>query len=110
MSRLFYCSYLGTEVELSKAREQHIVEKHPETLPNYLEQLAKTLRNPEEIRRSDQDSDALLFFKWFDNIRSGRYLVVVVVNQEEPLRRWIVTAYTDRKLSKRGEKVWPKNT
>jgi len=31
----FPCSYLKGEIELSAEREQHILERHPELLPNH---------------------------------------------------------------------------
>lgn len=104
----FACSYLGVNIELSDEREQHIIETHPGTLPEYSEQLAETLANPDQIRRSDRDESALLFSKWFDTIRTGRYLVVVVVSQTEPERYWIITTYTARKLTG-GTVVWTKD-
>lgn len=105
--KLFQCSYLGIDVELTDEREQHIIETHPGTLPEYLEQLAQTLAEPDEIRQSERDASALMFSKWFDTIRTGRYLVVVIVNQMEPVRYWVITVYTSRKLSG-GTTLWKK--
>lgn len=107
MSRYFTCSYLGGDVELSDEREQHITETHPGTLPEYLAQLAETLADPDQIRQSDRDTSAFLFSKWFATIRTGRYLVVVIVNQSEPARCWIITTYTARKLAG-GKLIWTK--
>lgn len=106
MSHLFYCPYLDADVELSDIREQHISERHPGTLPDYFVQLAETLNNPDLIRKSSRDANALLFSKWFDTIRSGRYLVVLTISENNPTRHWIITAYTARKISG-GEKIWP---
>jgi hypothetical protein len=105
--RVFFCPYLGIEVELTDEREQHIIETHPGTLPDYLEQLAETLNDPDQIRRSDRDPAAFLFSKWFDTIRTGRYLVVVVVSQTEPARSWVITVYTARKLVG-DQPIWTK--
>jgi hypothetical protein len=103
----FPCSYLGVEIELTDEREQHIIETHPGTLPDYLEQLAETLADPDQVRQSDRDPSALLFSKWFATIRTGRYLVVVIVSQPDPLRYWIITTYTARKLAG-GKVIWTK--
>ncbi|MFM7578615.1 MAG: hypothetical protein ACKO5Q_16995 [Microcystaceae cyanobacterium] len=84
---------------MTEEREQHIIQNHPRTLPDYLSQLAETLNHPDQIKHSKFDSSALLFSKWFDNIRSGRYFVVVVVNDLPNQRYWIITAYTARKLA-----------
>ncbi|WP_071527357.1 hypothetical protein [Nodosilinea nodulosa] len=108
MTRLFPCPYLSTTVELSAEREQHIATNHPGTLPDYLEQLHETLANPDQIRSSERDESALLFSKWFASIRTGRHLVAVVVGEANSSRRWIITAYTARKLAG-GQVLWQKN-
>lgn len=106
MSHSFYCPYLGVEVELSDQREQHIVERHPGTLPDYVAQLAETLELPDLVRRSSRDDSSLLFSRWFDSIRTGRHLVVITVSEQEPVKHWVITAYTARRISG-GEQVWP---
>jgi hypothetical protein len=99
MSHFFDCPYLSSQVELSDEREEHIIQNHPNTLPNYLEQLSETLANPDQVRLSKNDAQALLFSKWFDTIRTGRYLIVITVSDLETNRHWIITAYTARKLA-----------
>jgi hypothetical protein len=49
LARSFFCSYLEVEVELTDEREQHIIDRHPGTLPDYEEQLAQTLADPDLI-------------------------------------------------------------
>jgi len=83
MTQSFPCPYLNGEVKLSDERAQHIAATHPGTLPDYLEQFAATLADPQQIRRSDRDATALLFSRWFDTIRTGRYFVVVAVQESE---------------------------
>lgn len=92
----FPCPYLKAEVELTANRLEHIQESHPGTLPEYLSQLTETLADPDTIRRSDRDPQAILFSKWFTSIRNGRYIVVVVIRREP--HNWIVTVYPARKL------------
>ena len=108
MLQSFPCPYLNTTIELTQERIQHITETHPGTLPDSLAALEATLADPDLIRASDRDSNALLFSKWFETIRTGRYLVVVVVNQTEPQRHWIVTIYTARRV-KGVQILWQKN-
>ena len=105
--RFFFCPYLGIEVELTDEREQHIIETHPGTLPDYLEHLAETLKDPDQIRTSERDESALLFSKYFATIRTGRYLVIVTVSHDDPERHWIVTVYTARKIVG-GKVIWTK--
>jgi hypothetical protein len=107
LARSFFCGYLEVEVELTDEREQHIIVRHPGTLPDYEEQLAQTLADPDLIRSSDHDEKALLFSKWFSTIRTGRFLIVVVVSQSNLSRHWIVTIYTARKITG-GIMVWKK--
>ncbi|MEA5518480.1 hypothetical protein [Limnoraphis robusta] len=107
MTYFFACSYLDVDVELTDEREQHIMQVHPGTIPEYLQQMAETLANPDQIRQSNRDESALLFSKWFDTIRTGRYFVVVTVSQTEPKRHWVITAYTARKITG-GKVLWKK--
>jgi hypothetical protein len=105
--KVFSCPYLRAEVELSEEREQHIIERHPGTLPAYAEQLSETLANPDLVRNSDRDISAFLFSKWFSTIRTGRFLIVVVVSDTEINRHWIITVYTTRKITG-GTVIWKK--
>lgn len=107
MTIAFSCPYLNSTVELTEEREQHITETHPGTLPIYQHQIAETLADPDQVRRSARDERARLFVKWFASIRTGRYMVVVTVADLHPLRHWIVTAYTARKLAG-GDVEWTK--
>jgi hypothetical protein len=68
-------------------------------LPNYLDEMALTLASPDQVRHSSRDPHALLFSKWFEEIRTGRYLVVVTVSEPDQSRHWVMTAYTARRLS-----------
>lgn len=71
MSR-FPCPYLAAEIELTEERERHIAERHPDLLPEYREQIADTLADPDQ---SEPDPMA---------------------------RHWIVTAYLARRLAEGG--------
>lgn len=97
---LFSCPYLHAEVEMTDERKQHIAEQHPDILPAYLNELVKTLADPDQVRRSARFNNARLFTKWFDNVRDGKHIVVVVVTDAAPKERhWVVTAYIARKLA-----------
>lgn len=108
MSQSFLCPYLKTFIELTEERYQHILSTHPGTLPDYLTQLADTLADPDLTRSSDRDPNALLFSKWFETIRGGRYLVVVAINSIDLERPWIITIYTARKITG-GQVIWIRN-
>jgi len=104
--QLFPCPYLRGEVELSEEREAHIASTHPDLLPEYLSQVADALAAPEQVRRSSRMAAARLFCRWFENVRLGKYVVVVVVSEAQPVERhWIITAYITRRLAN-GEIEW----
>jgi len=97
---LLPCPYLGGEVELTDERESHIAEQHPDLLPAYRDKIAETLADPDQIRRSPRFGSARLFARWFDDVRSGKHVVVVVVSDPAPAaRHWVITAYIARKLA-----------
>jgi len=99
----FSCPYLGGEVDLSDERERHISQHHPELLPAYREELVRTLADPDTVRRSARFGNAKLLSRWFETIRGGKHVVVVVVmDQARQNRRWIVTAYLARRLAEGG--------
>ncbi len=103
------CPYLGGEVELSEERECHIQQQHPDLLPLYSEQLVTTIKEPDEVRLSSRFGNARLFSKWYENIKKGKHIVVVVVSEEKKSNRhWVITAYIARKLAG-GETEWIKS-
>jgi len=105
----FPCPYLQGEVELTEERERHIAENHPDVLPTHRERIADTLADPDTIRRSSRFTRARLFTRWYDDVRGGKHVVVVVVTEATPGgRRWIVTAYLARRLAE-GEVEWKRS-
>jgi hypothetical protein len=59
------------------------------------------------VRRSARFANARLFARWYDDVRAGKHVVVVVVSDiGPPQRHWIVTAYIARKLTE-GDIEWP---
>jgi hypothetical protein len=106
--RTFKCPYLDGEVELSDEREMHIADNHPDLLPEFFAQVGLTLATPDQVRRSLRISSARIFCRWFEEVRRGKYVVVVVVSETMPvMRHWIITAYMTRRLTN-GEIEWRK--
>jgi hypothetical protein len=100
---------LQSEVELTEERERHIAERHPDLLLEHRTCLAETLADPDQVRRSTRLRDARLFTRWFDTVRRGKHIVVVVVTDVATSRRhWVVTAYMARKLTD-GDLEWTKS-
>lgn len=68
-----------------------------------------TLREPDQVRRSVRFANARLFSRWFDDVRDGKHVVVVVVSDAAPGKRhWVVTAYMARRLAE-GEVEWERS-
>ena len=64
--------------------------------------------DPDSIRKSARYQNARIFTKYFDNIRNGKYIAVVILSDAIPEQRdWIITAYITRKLNG-GEIEWEK--
>ena len=105
----FSCPYLQTEVELTEERERHIAERHPDLLPEHRACMADTLADPDQVRRSTRLRNARLFTRWFDTVRGGKHIVMVVVTDVAASRRyWVVTAYIARQLVE-GDIEWTKS-
>ena len=96
----FPCPYLTGDVELTPERAEHIARNHPDLLPEHMPKLADVLAAPDIVRRSSRFGNARLFARWFDTVRGGKYVVVVVVSDAGVGdRHWIITAYIARKLT-----------
>lgn len=106
--KIIFCPYLDRNVILTDERYDHIKKQHPELLPEFEYTLEHTIANPDTVRKSSRFINARLFTKYFDNIRNGKYIVVVIVNDAHlETRDWIITAYMTRKLSD-GVVEWEK--
>jgi len=105
----FSCPYLKGEVELTDERKNHIADTHPDLMPEYVQYIADTLADPDQIRRSSRFMNARMFSRWFDGLRDGKHLVVVVVSDRLPdERHWIITAYIAGRLASSGDIEWIK--
>lgn len=49
-----------------------------------------------------------MFYRWFEDVRQGKYVAVVVVSESAAERHWIITAYLTRRLMN-GEIEWQKS-
>ncbi len=96
---LLSCPYLGGTVELTDERRQHILVKHPDLLPEHFDHLAKTVADPDQVRRDNRFPATRLLARWFDDLKGGKFLIVAVVSDPPPdeERHWIVIAYVARK-------------
>lgn len=104
----FPCPYLGGVVELTDHRARHIAEDHPDLLPEHRRRIGETLADPDQVRRSVRFSAARLFARWYDEVKGGKHVVVVVVSEAALGRHWIITAYVARKVTG-GPVEWQKS-
>ena len=96
---MVYKSILGKDFVLTSERKQHILIYHPDIKP-YLSKLKEVFLEPDDIRISESDESVLLFYKYFDNIMDGKYIVgVVKINS----RSFVLTAYLSNRILS-GEK------
>lgn len=102
----FPCPYLDSNVELTDERAYHIANHHPDLLPLHQQYIADTLGDPDRVRRSVRFTCAWLFSRWFESLRGGKYVVVVVSDSARSARHWIMTAYIARRLSREGTIAW----
>lgn len=87
-------SKIGKLIELTQERKNHIWEFHPDVKLHFLK-IQEVLENPDQIRKSKYDQEVLLFYKYFGNIKDGKYLTVVVkINK----RNFILTSYLTDKI------------
>ncbi|MBI4823898.1 MAG: hypothetical protein HY805_06685 [Nitrospirae bacterium] len=90
-------------IELTDERWHHIIKEHPEVEP-YKERIQEVLLVPDYMKESMRDKDVVLYYKFYGDIFSGKYLLVVA---KKGLRSFILTCYiTD--IIKKGETLWEK--
>ena len=100
--RLLY-DFQGLTIRLTDERLAHILE-HPE-MTEMEPAIEEVLANPEQVVESLSDSQARLYYKFFEDTPVGdKYLCVVVKVKDAEV--FVLTAYlTDR--IKRGVQLWP---
>lgn len=91
-------------VELTEERWQHIVIEHPE-VREFQEKIPTVLAHPEYVKRSKRDEQVMLYYRYFDTILNGKYLLVVV--KKGTSRSFVLTGYLTDSV-KKGETVWEK--
>lgn len=90
-------------IELTDERWSHIIKEHPE-VESYKEKILEVLTSPDYVKKSKRDAEVLLYYKFYDDIFGGKYLLVAA---RKGLRSFILTCYiTD--IIKRGETLWEK--
>ena len=84
------------QVELTDERERHIRSRHPDLLPSHMLELQEAVLNPDGLLPNDYNPNKWALFKWFPELRGGKFIVVQIVKEwTESTRHFIVTAYLD---------------
>jgi len=95
--RIFDCPALDRQVELTDEREEHIETRHPDLLPEHLEELQLAIEDPQQVGYSNLDGN-LMLARWSDRIGGGRNVVVGIAEDPRADRFWIVTAFLNHKI------------
>ena len=77
--------YLGVLVELTDERRRHILLKHPDLLPEYIDYVAETLAEPDEVRRDSRFPATRVFARWCESVKGGKFVVIGVVSDPSPM-------------------------
>ena len=108
MTEHFDCPHLGGRVDLTDERLEHIKAEHQDLEP-FINRIGDVLRDPDEVRQSTRDEQIRLFARWYDDVKRGKHVIVVVVSEPSPSQRhWIITAYMAQRLTG-GIVEWVKN-
>ena len=67
---------LGLLVELTHERRRHILLKHPDLLPAYIDYVAETLAQPDEVHRDSRFPATRIFARWCVNVKGGKFVAV----------------------------------
>jgi hypothetical protein len=94
----------GDDVFLDDEVKKIILAKHPE-VSKFIKRISLVLNDPETIKSSTVSKRAKLYYRYFEDIYEGKFLVVVV---KEVDQKFISTFYVTDKI-KEGEILWQKN-
>ena len=94
---------LGRKIRTTKSYWKKIKEvKHTE-LKFGISEVKKTLKIPDEVRKSVTDATILLYAKSIE-----KYDILIVAVKVLDSNGFLVTVYQTKKYKKKGELVWPK--
>jgi hypothetical protein len=92
----------GEKAHLTDREWDHIVHRHPE-IKKYGRRIHEILALPDLVKISKRDPDVHLYYRFYNDIFNGKYLLVVVNHS----RRKVVTMFITDKI-KVGEVLWQK--
>jgi len=98
-----YFDRFGKEIILTTEVKRVIFAKHPE-VSRFFDKVTVTLASPDMVKRSPTDLRVRLYYRFYQEIFGGKFMVVVVKSVE---RDFISTIYITDKV-KAGEVIWQK--
>lgn len=96
-----YKTIFGEKVFLEDKDWAHIFHRHPE-VKRYVSRIRDVLLHPNLVKISKKDPFVHLYYRFYSDIFSGKYLLIVT---QSKIRR-IITIYVTDKI-KVGEVLWP---
>jgi len=102
MTKYTYRDYSGIEIELTEERWNHITKEHPEIKTHY-EKIGDVLSAPDQVKLSKRDENVFLYYRFYHDIQSGKYLLIVVKKDQE--RSFVLTGYITDAIRK-GDTIW----
>lgn len=103
MSEQVYTDVFDAEVVLTDTVRTVIMTKHPE-VADFIDHISDVLRTPDEVRQSIRDERQVLYYRYEEDVLSGKRVVVVVKRID---RNFVSTVYATDRI-KSGEVIWTK--
>jgi hypothetical protein len=95
--------FQGAEIVLEEDVKRIIFQKHPE-VQDVLDRIPVVLQDPDLVKRSATNPRVRLYYRYFDSVLDGKYLVVVVKRVEQS---FVSTIYVTDHI-KKGDVIWKK--
>ena len=96
-----YFDRFGQEIILTAEVKRVVFAKHPE-VSHFFDKVTGTLALPDLVKRSTTDPRVRLYYRFYQEVFGGKFMVVVVKSVE---REFISTIYITDKV-KGGEVIW----
>lgn len=92
---MIFSDYREKNIRLTEERLEHIY-NHPE-MENQLSKIEETLKDPDEVRKSDKDNSVHLYFKKFKNTPvTEKYLTAIVKTKTE--KPFLITSFFSNEI------------
>ena len=97
-------SVLGLDIELTSENFDYIKEKHTEVSSLQMEQISKSISEPDFVSVDKDDPSVFLYHKLFTRTNYGPKMCIAVAKHLKD-RGFIITVYLSSKI-RRGRVIW----